>query len=262
MALPTASDNPFPSFLVTEGSAPSSPAAGKQRLYIDSADHKLKRKNSSGTVTTIEAAAGAVSSDTIWDAKGDLAVGTGADTAAKLTVGTNSYALHADSSQSTGLKWANIIPPCIYPIYGFARAAELSVGAANRAIFVPCYVPCKVTITGLRLKIGNATGNGDVGFYSSAGSRLASNGGGAWPGTGIQTINFSASYDAEAGWYYMAVAASSNTATFSVVNVGDLGGPLNARFQDTMYPLGTTFTSGGETSRDIAVIGIISGGIS
>jgi len=256
-----ASDNAFPSLLITEGTEPSAPAAGKQRLYIDSTTHKLKRTDSSGTDVTIESS-GSVATDTIFDAKGDLAVGTGADTAAKLTVGTNAYALHADSSQSTGLKWANIIPPCIYPIYGFARAAELSVGAANRAIFVPCYVPCKVTITGLRLKLGNATGNGDVGLYSSAGSRLASNGGAAWPGTGIQTINFSASYDAEAGWYYMAVAASSNTATFSVVNVGDLGGPLNARFQDTMYPLGTTFTSGGETSRDIAVVGIISGGIS
>lgn len=49
-----ASDNEFPSLLVKEGSAPSSPAAGDQRVYIDSSDHKLKRKNSSGTVTVVE----------------------------------------------------------------------------------------------------------------------------------------------------------------------------------------------------------------
>ena len=49
-----ASDNAFPSFLVTEGTAPASPAAGKQRVYIDSADHHLKRKNSGGTVTDLE----------------------------------------------------------------------------------------------------------------------------------------------------------------------------------------------------------------
>jgi len=54
MALPTASDNAFPSVLVTEGTAPASPASGKQRVYIDSADHHLKRKNSSGTVTDLE----------------------------------------------------------------------------------------------------------------------------------------------------------------------------------------------------------------
>ena len=53
-----ASDNEFPSLLVKEGSAPSSPAAGDQRLYIDTADHKLKRKNSGGSVTTIEGSAG------------------------------------------------------------------------------------------------------------------------------------------------------------------------------------------------------------
>lgn len=49
-----ASDNLFPKVLIVEGSAPASPASGNQALYIDSADHKLKRKNSSGTVTAIE----------------------------------------------------------------------------------------------------------------------------------------------------------------------------------------------------------------
>jgi len=42
---------------------------------------------------------------TTFDAKGDLIVGTGADTFAKLTVGTNGYTLVADSAETTGLKW-------------------------------------------------------------------------------------------------------------------------------------------------------------
>lgn len=49
-----ASDNPFPSVLITEGTEPAAPAAGKQRLYIDSTTHKLKRTDSSGTDVTIE----------------------------------------------------------------------------------------------------------------------------------------------------------------------------------------------------------------
>lgn len=53
-------------------------------------------------------ASGSVATDTIWDAKGDLAAGTGADTAAKRTVGSNDEVLIADSSQSTGLKWGGI----------------------------------------------------------------------------------------------------------------------------------------------------------
>lgn len=48
---------------------------------------------------------GSVATDTIFDAKGDLPVGTGADTAAKLTVGANDTILMADSGQATGLKW-------------------------------------------------------------------------------------------------------------------------------------------------------------
>jgi hypothetical protein len=47
-----------------------------------------------------------IATDVLWDAKGDLAGGTGADTAAKLTVGTNDYVLTADSAEATGMKWA------------------------------------------------------------------------------------------------------------------------------------------------------------
>ena len=43
---------------------------------------------------------------TEFDAKGDLVVGTGADTFDKLTVGANDTVLVADSSTATGLKWA------------------------------------------------------------------------------------------------------------------------------------------------------------
>lgn len=57
----TGSDNKFPKVIITEGTAPASPAAGDQKLYIDSSDHHLKRKNSSGTVTDLEAAGGAAS---------------------------------------------------------------------------------------------------------------------------------------------------------------------------------------------------------
>ncbi len=49
---------------------------------------------------------GAVATDTIWDAKGDLVGGTGANTAQKLTVGTDGQVLTAASGETTGLKWA------------------------------------------------------------------------------------------------------------------------------------------------------------
>jgi len=43
---------------------------------------------------------------TIVDAKGDLLVGSAADTVARLAVGTNNYVLTADSAATNGIKWA------------------------------------------------------------------------------------------------------------------------------------------------------------
>lgn len=58
-----------------------------------------------GEMVWAVAGGGDVATDDIWDAKGDLAVGTGADTADNLPVGTNDYILMADSAQATGLEW-------------------------------------------------------------------------------------------------------------------------------------------------------------
>lgn len=59
----------------------------------------LSGGGSSGSVTLTNTVA------TEFDAKGDLVVGTGADTFDKLTVGTNEHRLVADSAQTTGLKY-------------------------------------------------------------------------------------------------------------------------------------------------------------
>lgn len=57
---------------------------------------------SSGRIPSVE---GGIQ-PTIVDAKGDLIVATAADTVSRLAVGSNDQVLTADSSTSTGLKWA------------------------------------------------------------------------------------------------------------------------------------------------------------
>lgn len=93
-----ASDNEFPSLLIKEGSAPSSPAAGDQRLYVDSTTHHLQRKNSSGTIVDIEGSASPLTT------KGDIHGFSTVD--ARLAVGSDGQVLTADSTQSLGIKWA------------------------------------------------------------------------------------------------------------------------------------------------------------
>lgn len=66
----------------------------------------LQTQGSGANPQWANASSGSVATDAIYDAKGDLPVGTGANTSAKLSVGTNGQVLTADSAEATGVKWA------------------------------------------------------------------------------------------------------------------------------------------------------------
>ena len=76
---------------------------------VDDADYLLLYDTSGNSLKKVLISnlpsGGDVATDTIWDAKGDMAVGTGADTAQKLTVGANGTVPVADSGETTGLKY-------------------------------------------------------------------------------------------------------------------------------------------------------------
>lgn len=95
--------------LLPEGAAPATPGAGNVTIYAK-ADGLVYSKDDAGTETVMSGGGGggSVATDAIWDAKGDLAVGTGANAASRLAVGTNGYVLTADSAEATGVKWASI----------------------------------------------------------------------------------------------------------------------------------------------------------
>lgn len=89
-----------------DGSDFTNPTADYRRLFLGE-DGQLHVKDSSGTVTDIGAGSGNVATDAIWDAAGDLAVGSGANTAAKLSIGaTNGMVL---ARVSGAVAWA--LPP-------------------------------------------------------------------------------------------------------------------------------------------------------
>jgi hypothetical protein len=96
----------------------------------------------SGTVTITNSMA------TEIDAKGDLVVGTGADTFARLAVGTNGHTLVADSAETTGLKWA---APAAGGAYTSIASGSLSSNAVNITSISGSYTDLYLVIKDLAL---------------------------------------------------------------------------------------------------------------
>lgn len=86
-------------------------ATGDLVEVVDISDSTMAASGTNKKMTLANLAAavakeGVVATDAVFDAKGDLVAGTGANAAAKVTVGANNTVLVADSGQSTGVNWA------------------------------------------------------------------------------------------------------------------------------------------------------------
>jgi hypothetical protein len=88
------SEQAYPSTRYTEAAAPSTPASGEVIVYAKT-DGLIYGKDDAGLETSLSnaAAGGGIATDSLWDTAGDLAVGSGANTAAKLVIGNAGAAL-------------------------------------------------------------------------------------------------------------------------------------------------------------------------
>jgi len=115
----------------------------------------------SGTVTITNSMA------TEIDAKGDLIVGTGADTFSRLAVGTNDFVLTAASGEATGLKWAaaggganwSLLNAGGTTLTGAATITVSSISAKDKIMVIIEKASSTVAGAGIGIRVNSNTGS-------------------------------------------------------------------------------------------------------
>lgn len=128
----------------------------------------------------------------IVDAKGDIIAATGADTPARLGVGTNGQVLTADSAEATGLKWATAAAGGLTVITSFT--ANNTVGTYTVSSIPGTYKQIVIVGQGIKSSVTNYREiglrfNGDTGANYSYGYLMNS-------ATTVTGTNFMASSNA------------------------------------------------------------------
>lgn len=164
---------------------------------------------------------------TIVDAKGDILVGTASDTPAVLSVGSNGTVPVANSGDTAGIGWA--IPSynhssnfqAVAPTILSSTVEPMLCSSSHtiidgNAVFCAVYLPYDVTLNGVgwyQVVQGSTTGdnNNKVGLYTSDGTTLtrvaaSTTDSNLWDGAAnsVKTKDFSSTYAAQAGLYYIA----------------------------------------------------------
>jgi hypothetical protein len=119
------------SLLTAKGDLYVATASGTiARLPVGTNGHVLKANSSTtpGVEWAAESGGGGGIPATTIDAKGDLLVGTAADTVARKAVGTNGQFLVANSAQSDGLEWRGITAA---DIAALETSAAVSIGTGK-----------------------------------------------------------------------------------------------------------------------------------
>lgn len=230
-------------------------ASSDVAVVVDVSDTSMAASGTDKKITLDELAIavatklGVVGRDILWDAAGDVAVGTGANTAERLAVGTSAgQALAADPHATNKLSWQ-------YPISAeerysgttgalastFNRATPTSYGAgllSGRLTLVRIFLPKGLPVTSIRFFSGNtalATGSNQwFGLFDSSYNKLAltaDDTSTAWAATSSKTLAVTGGpYTVTAtGWYYLGICVVASTVpNFQGLAVQSAGVPAAA----------------------------------
>jgi hypothetical protein len=125
--------------------AGSGVATDDELLIGDTSATTIKKMLMSELKIALATTLGLVSIDKIFDAKGDLAAGTGADASAKLTVGSDGTVLIADSGQTAGLRYGD--PNSLVQGVNAQTGTTYTIATTDPGQLITCSNASAITVT-------------------------------------------------------------------------------------------------------------------
>jgi hypothetical protein len=256
----------------TDGSVTSAKIADGTIVNADiSASAAISTSKISGLTT--------IANDTLWDAAGDLAVGSGADTAAKLSKGTRTQSLVVGAST---LEWdanhynggnfvtATVAAAIAETVPAGAGFGATTGGASGVVHLHGIYLPKGVTITTITFVSGATAAvtptNQWFALCDSSRTALrvtANDSSNAWGTSTVKSLNLTSTFTTTySGLHYLACCVTAGTVpTFRGANAGTFTGVAVQSFTSTTgltTPVaeGTTFAA--STGRLSQALGIVS----
>ena len=174
----------------------------------------------------------------IVDAKGDLIAATGADTPARLAVGTNGQILTADSTAATGLKWATSTSGGMTLLSTTTLSgASVTIGSIDQTylnLMVLIYGVTNSTASGSFRIAPNGTTNG----FSAVTTRYDSS------GAGLSAL--ADSYLRPSSSYNILNSSAVNSFTLDIQNYAS-----SSAYKSIQYNLNYTATAGGDFTNEV-----------
>lgn len=193
----------------------------------------------------------------VVDAKGDLLVGTAADTVARLPAGTTGQLLAVDSTEPSGIRWSNPVSS-VYPLegMGFHSAScdpvtpqvQSTFGTWHLRVWIPAGKP--LATVGIVITSAGTLGAGGLncyGLYSDDGATLIGQTpitNSLWTGTNLVVATLSATIAAEPVGRFIRV----------IPNVEGYSGSPSVAYVVPVHSAGATINGTGHLQRRSAFV--------
>jgi len=171
----------------------------------------------------------------VFDAKGDILVGTSNDTPGKLALGTDGHYLQADSSTATGVKWASVSGYSAPTLGSTSIASGATVSNVNGLTINSTTIPTSKTLVDtdssqtLTNKTIDTASNTITGAVTLTGTQTLTN-------KTLTDPKINLAFDAETASYTAVLANNGQVVTMDNSSANTFSIPTNA---SVAFPIGT-----------------------